>query len=631
MERLTLRESFVNGLRNKPYVNSSYLTTLTCLRPTETGLVPFTGISKSTLPDMVGDFGSQVDYVGKNILVFCGTGFKTVAGVDIPAYCADGAWTSATVPTASPRTETITSDGILILLVKATATASVGTSFTVTKNGVLNKTITLTADYQEYSVVVADNDVLIFTTGGSGKSSTMQYLNQVKLSGGDGSFDRIHYAEFGDVWFASAMYATYPIFFYCTPANGTLGAVSPLKWTIFCIRGYGNPAVTTNGKTVGAMASHMGRLYMAGFNKDDAQYATTESGAGSLSWQYLWNTYLENSEVELTHQDMTMGSTTVFYSKLNGGDYFWPFSVELAMLGLPHATAFGDAMPLLLDAIRKHEIGFFDVPTEGTIIRIESMRDTLVIFTTDGIFTAVPQNTEMGVGHFVSRISDIPAISRNAIMEIGPAIYYVNKNYRLVILSPEQGVVDVDYSIYLKTLDLDTIRMDYDFELNDLYISSGDDLTDGKCYVLTKTGMCEYGAPVYSFVHSGGSLIGYAGTPATQNNNTLATLVTETLDFGERMLKEIHSMEFGLENALNIQVRVLFKTNSHSDWQYTAWHDVFNIDNFSTPIVSGHDLRIELKFELQGYTNADFTRLEYLNLIWRRGDKRNFRLHRSQV
>ncbi len=634
MERLTLRESFVNGLRNKPYVNSSYLTACSCLRATETGLVPFRSIDDGTLPALAGNFGAQIDYVGKNILVFNGNGLYTTAGVNIPIYCADGQWVTFTLLSGTVTPVILArSDGIGTILIKATDSGSVGTTAVITVGGVpiAESPVTLTADFKEYSFAIDAAEQAVVTVGGSDKGATASAKNCEELSSGDGSFERASYVEFGDVWFASTRYGDRPIFFYHTPANGTLGAVAPLQWAVYCTRGYADELTQQYNKTIGAVEGHMGRLYLAGFNALDKQYLTTEAWGGSLSWQYFWNSFLENCEIEMTHEGMSMGSTTVFYSKLNGGDYFWPFSVELAMFGLPHSTAFRDAMPFLLDGVRKHEIGFFDVPTNGTIYRMESMRESILIFATDGIYVATPQQTQFGVGHLVQRISDIPALSRTAIMGIGPAVYCINKNYRLIIITQEQGITDVDYSGYLKNLDADTIRMDYDHELNDLYISSGDSLSDGKCYVLTTTGMCEYGAPVYSFIHSDGSLLGYAGAQPSQNGNVLATVCTETLDFMERMLKEIHSMEFGLENALNIEVRVHYRTNGKLGWQYTSWHNVYDIDNFTTPIISGHDLRIELRFEIQDYADGDFTRFEYLNVLWRRGDKRNFRVQRGQV
>lgn len=629
MERLTLRDSFVNGLRNKPYVNSEYLTTCRAMRATEVGLLPFkefsNEISEVEIPALTGDYGSQIDFVGKDILIFNGEGLHTTAGVDIPIYCADKYWTEAVVTSAADE-EVFSGavDALLTIQVKATNSGSVGDTVTILLDELTHKEIVLTADYQEYVMLVSIGEsVEIHVTGDTSVTTNTQIANIIDR--GEADFERITYTEFGDVWFACTRLDGNPIFLYHTPANGSVGAVAPLQWAVLCTSGYRSDE--TYRKTVGAATNHMGRLYLAGFNATDLQYQTTEAVSGSLSWEYFWNSYLENCEIELTHEDMAMGSTTVFYSKLNGGDYFWPFSVELAMLGLPHATAFEDAIPFLLDGVRKHELGFFDVPTNGTIYRLESLRDSLVIFATDGIFVATTQMTEAGMGHAVARITDIPAINRSAIFGIGRAVYAVNQNSRLNILAPDQGLIDVDFNILLRDMTASELRMEYDFELDDLYISD-----DSTCYVLTKTGMCEYGAAVYSFIHTGGTLVGYVGSQATgDGGGVLATICTETLDFAERMLKEVHSLEFGLTNATNIQTRILYKTNSRSGWQYTAWQDVYDIDNYNTPIVSGHDIRIEVRFELQGYDEDDYTKFEYLNLLWRRGDKRNFRLHRSQV
>ena len=108
--------------------------------------------------------------------------------------------------------------------------------------------------------------------------------------------------------------------------------------------------------------------------------------------------------------------------------------------------------------------------------------------------------------------------------------------------------------------------------------------------------------------------------------NTVCSVVTETLDFGDRFLKLIHDVALKYTSITNIYCRVQYRTTDNPAWRYSPWFLVKE-GGFTTPIVSGHDIRIEFKFN-RSDANAQ---LEYSSLGWRASDKRNFRLHSGGV
>ena len=649
MNRLTLQQSFVNGLRNDPYVNSEFLRKCVALKPTPAGLEPFRPITVLTDPPDVDWPGNRIEDVGSTTLIFNRDGIYTTdsPAESVPVFealmntegIADSTGTSSINDNGGP---TITDgpnpllepQGIIKIAVRRGT--SQATQFKVWAGVTLVGTWDLTDDWTIASFVKEDDTPTAYSvipaTADPDGDATIEYECKAHWATpfvDPGPWKFVKTEEFNDVWFVQAGYDYLEpegdsgrFILFHIPSNGTVGAHSSLKWAVMRFAGSDAAPSGENSRYIASIAKHMGRLYIGGFHPENECFQSTIEESGAKSWEYFWNSFLENVEVEMTHESMTIGKNMVFYSKLNGGDYFWPFAVEMAMLSCPSASAFEDAVPFLLDAVRKKEIGFFEVPTVGTIQRLESVDRALYIFATDGVFIAVQNQTDFGTGHAVFKVSDVPLDDICSGINKGAGVYFINANNKLCFADVE-GVKVLDYQLQIKDLE-DPIQMDYDNEEDDLYISGSN-----RCFVLTRTGLGEYGAPVSSIVSRDGELVGYAGTPDTQNDRVLATMQTENLDFVERMLKEVHSMELGITAGVNIRYRWIYRIHGDAGWQATEWFNVYDTSGFTTPIVSGHDLRLELELELQGHEQDEHTKIEYITLLWRRGDKRNFRLHRS--
>lgn len=654
MQRITLQNTFSNGLKNKPYVNSEFLVTCECLRPSEAGLIPFKNIEEHLTPADIPWPGNRIEDIGSTRLVFNRYGvFDPDTGDRISIYDAYGftnhpdlftptGLCSYNVPAgptvgSTDRENPRTPDALVKIAVRKIPEGYDGDKFEICIDAGPWEPYDF-SDSEWTTVTLlkpTPADAVFLVRPGSGTTQAIEYETRVHFARPyllQPAWYYIKTVEFGDVWFVTAGIGDTVITISHTPSNGSEDAAvsAGLKWNLLAALGRHSseppgPIEAEMNRLLGSVERHGGRLYVGGFRDIDYVYQTTLAEKGAASWEYFWQSFLENTEVEMTHEGMKIGRKVVFYSKLNGGDYFWPFAVEMAMFGLPNLSAFEDAVPFLLDGIRKKEIGFFEVPTNGTIERMESLDETLYIFCTDGVYAAVPQQTDFGTGHAVFKVTDVPVHNRAAAINVGAAIYYVSANDKLCVIT-SRGLQVLDYAIQLKTLE-DVIQMDYDFEDDELYISGSN-----RCFVMTRTGLGEYGAPVSSVVSINGELVGYRGEQPSVDHGggivrVVATVCTETIDFMERMLKDIHSLELGLSNAVNIQARIHFRVDRTSTWQTTGWFEVYDTSGFTTPIVSGHDLRIELRFEIQGFNEDDYTRLEYLNAIWKRGDKRNFRLH----
>lgn len=660
MDKLTLQQAFMNGLRNEPYVNSEFLVNCRALKPTAAGLEPFRNLVILDDPADVDWPGNRIEDVGSTQLIFNADGVYTLGTIGVPSERVP-VFDSVYAPIATGFCTYLTPGNVnvtygpnpllepqAIVRIAVRRGTSTSATFDIYIDGVLDSTHPLEDAWTIVALVKPNDNTTQYrvrpTTntpiGGTVEYTLVtQWATPFVLVSEEWNF--VKSEEFNDVWFVQAGYDPLGpggdvgrVIVYHIPSNGTVGAHPSLKWALLRHAGSDVEPTNHNSRYIGSIARHMGRLYMGGFHPDNPCFSSTIALKGAKSWEYFWQSFLENVEVELTHEGMTIGKNVIFYSKLNGGDYFWPFAVEMAMLSCPSESAFEDAAPFLLDAVRKKEIGFFEVPTIGHIQRLESVDRALYIFATDGIFIAVQNPTDFGTGHAVFKVSDVPLKHISSGLNKGMGVYFVNANDNLCF-ADQEGVKVIGYKVQLKTL-TGYVQMDYDNEEDDLYISG-----DNRCFVLTRTGMGEYGAPVSSFVSVLGVLTGYAGVPESRTyvldpgppvvtvTRVVALMTTETLDFIERMLKDIHSIELGISNAVNIRYRILYRIHGDPVWESTDWMNVYDTSGFTTPITSGHDLRLEIELELQGYDQDEYTKLEYINLLWRRSDKRNFRLHRT--
>jgi hypothetical protein len=191
-----------------------------------------------------------------------------------------------------------------------------------------------------------------------------------------------HAVSFRKVWMLTNGSQT---FFY-SPANGATGASAGMDWWLI--------SWTSDNAEMkfGAVERFIDRLYIGGFNDS----STLFSGTGDRSWEQLWETWIQFHQYETTYADQTIGQNTVFYSKLGGGDYFWPFAVEMSMFGIPNAAAFDVGVPFFLDSIRKRDIGFFHAGFSGEVLRIAKLGEYLAVYGTDGVSIAKPVEDEAG-------------------------------------------------------------------------------------------------------------------------------------------------------------------------------------------------------------------------------------------
>jgi len=427
--------------------------------------------------------------------------------------------------------------------------------------------------------------------------------------------------DFRKVWFLTNSSMT----LFCSPVNGTVGA-NGLPWRVIAWQA-DSDIDADHDMRMGCMAKMKGRLYIAGFNGDDAHYGSV----GDKSWEQLWHSWIESQFTsELTYEDMAMGHNVIFYSGLRGGDYWWPFAVEMELFGIHGAQAFLDGVPFCLDSIRKTDIGFVISPLNGEVLRMGQLGDNLILYARDGVAVVnVAAGQEGIVSHYAEKISNVGILSKTAILMTPSMHIFVDSKGHIRRMTSE-GIQDLDFSEYFRgeyetiegkvavdlTQSAAPVVLSYDDEFGDTYITNGD-----IGYILTADGaLGETTLQPSSLDSSNGVLTGYYNDQ-TDEYGSVVRVITQVLDFEERMLKSIHDVEVSTYDITNFYTRIQFVVDGSSNWRYSPW--LLAVDGgFTVPLVEGHNIRLEFK-----YTPGDRARFDYAKLNWFRRDARNFRLH----
>lgn len=420
-----------------------------------------------------------------------------------------------------------------------------------------------------------------------------------------------HAVSFRKIWLITNGKHT---FFY-GPSNGTTGASSGMAWRVF------HWTDANDNMKMGCVENFADRMYISGFNASSDLFA----GTGDKSWEQLWNTWIQFHQYETTFAGQTIGPNTIFYSKLGGGDYFWPFSVELAMFGLPNAAAFTSGVPFFLDSIRKRDIGFFHAGFDGEVLRILKLGEHLVIYGTNGISIAKPvEGQDGGLSHVIIVKREVGLLDRGAVVNCDKYHMFMDSEGHLWVITPDLQFKHLDYSQWIE--DDAKIKtnsatyppiMLYDSEQGDIYIGNGQ-----RCFV-TNEGSQQLCMGETAKIPSG--LIQYAGKlygfyqDLTPTLGSLVRLTTDAIDFKERMLKSIHDIEIGAYDVTNMFVRTLYRTDGFSGWRYSDW--ILVVDGgFNVQLIEGHSVALEIK-----YMPGPDARFEYAKINWERRDLRNFR------
>jgi hypothetical protein len=307
---------------------------------------------------------------------------------------------------------------------------------------------------------------------------------------------------------------------------------------------------------------------------------------------------------------------------MNGGDFYWPWAMELALFGIPDTDILSDAKSFIIDAIKKGELGFFEWPMKGEVLNMMQLGQDLYAYGTDGVCSATPQQFGDAVAHMTLNKSKIGVADKGAVWgDKDEAMhFYVDKKAHLRMVNPQQ-ISDLMYQGELEDMvtnvATEPIIMSYDPDEGDLYICTA---TRARTY--TKNSMGQPKQVITSIINDEGEAIAvkYNAPEYSQRNR----IITSPFDFEERMSKFIHDMELGIYDVTNCRARVWYKDDNSTNWRPGEWHNLFT-GGFLSPDISGFDFKLEVEYD----AGSNF-RFEYIRVNYQQRDERNFRIHQRR-
>jgi len=352
------------------------------------------------------------------------------------------------------------------------------------------------------------------------------------------------------------------------------------------------------------VVNYRNRLLIGGLPASTAWFS-------DANWQTLWKTWIEHSPKDvMTYQDLVMGPNVWVYSDLGGGDYYWPFIPELAMLGVLGQTEVETLGYLYIDRIKTGAIGFIPMPWQGNILAGAPIGDALATYGDGGGTAIVPQAEDgLAIYRTIER-ARIGIAARGAAGGDADAQAFFDKAGVVWTMGPDLQLTRRGYAEFVSPLaDANTV-VTLDPDQRDFHITDG---VTG--YVVSKTGLGRSTRFPTNLSYISTGLIGvYA--PASAEDVTFE-IITDTFDMGVRGIKTIKSVEIGATNVTILKVAVEFKFANGTTFFRTAEVAVTD-EGIAFPIASGADFRLRLTGTWG--TNG---KIDYANIDWNQTDKRS--------
>jgi len=460
-------------------------------------------------------------------------------------------------------------------------TAKVGTTGTGTA-------VTQDGTYTEDLVCSGSLDFIFTPTNTFDGTIDNVSVKEIKVATIPNGIGPWHFADFEDTWFMT---------------NGTCIVCRTMlynRWTTYVVETEAGawPFVPTT------MCNFDNRLLIAGLPAATTYFSDAD-------WTELWATWIKHSPHDImTNQTMAMGPNIVMYSALGGKEYMWPFSVELAMLGLPGQTEVDLLKSHYLEMIRKGDIGFIPMPWQGAVKCLKRMGDTVIAYGDNGITAIVPQQKDGMAIYRTVDVVDVGVAGRGAVGGDHRQHCFVDNTGTVWYVKADLSAERLGYSEFTAAMTDANIVVTFDPDQWDYYICDG---TYG--YIRSKTGFGRIKLfPTHLSYVSSGLISAYSPAAGADQN---FEVVTDSIDLNRRGLKTVKSTEAAVTDVTNLKNCVEYKHSAGTT--YTRSIEITcSQEGFAFPVVSGTDFRVR-------YTGTWGTlgKFDYFNIGESLDDKRN--------
>jgi hypothetical protein len=355
-------------------------------------------------------------------------------------------------------------------------------------------------------------------------------------------------------------------------------------------------ALETHDISVSTGCNFHGRVMLAGFKPENFW---------SNNWKAFWTGAASKlgTDIEL---ELKMGKNFVWWSSIGGGDVKFLFDADSCINGPLGTEGFGPERPYIYEILQRNEMGFMPVSFPGTIFNIKPFGNSVIVYGQRGISRLVPMSAP-APGFGLQHISNIGLASRSAVGSNGSEQVFVDSSGCLWSLSAEGSLKRFGYREYFQPMLGSEIVVTYNPVEEEFYICNA---TRG--FVLNKSGLAR-------MHHSVSSLIDIAGLP-TGTTTAVASdsfqFLSDKIDMGSAGIKTISFIEIG-GTGLDDFSALIYMYKDGVKYQ-TQWRGLKNGVGFFG--VSGDQFQIAVQGKILSETKVD-----YLNIKWKRTDKRFIR------
>lgn len=320
-------------------------------------------------------------------------------------------------------------------------------------------------------------------------------------------------------------------------------------------------------------------------------------------------------------EDVAPGRDTLFWSSVRGGSITRSFEAEVSLLGVP-LTPDKAMVAELFNMVRSGECGFWRIPDSDEIVCVRQLGADLLVMGNRSVWLVKLRKGEEGMKAEGVRVLGIGmkgfrSVSGNESKLIGADI--TGRAWEFVVGSPP---VMIDYqAIFVR------VRYAVYDEVTDTHY-----LTDGEKegWLLTKEGMSHDRRMVLGLRWYFGKLLVLETDPVTvppEWDFEVYTgfdyrFATDIIDFGNRQIKTIRSIEVYGSNADRWEAFIFVRGDTSGPWMDSGWL-TGNDQGVIMNSVSG----VEFKFVVRGVCAERRHDVQINSCIirWQQSDKRYIR------
>lgn len=321
------------------------------------------------------------------------------------------------------------------------------------------------------------------------------------------------------------------------------------------------------GWRIGAACEHEGRFFFGNFTSN------------------IWSSLRQND---------------VIYTSRGGGD------VLTQLFTPPEVSQTFTTEDFYDRVLRRKDSGIVPLKSQGPVWALKPIGRAVAAYTDSGVSLLTMAGTYVGE----QKIYSGGIFARGAVCASERSQVFIDEQCCLWRIGADLGMQRLGYEEHLKGSIGPAVQIFYDSQYDEYHICD-----QGASFVLTSEGLGESNFTYCGLFNTQGNLQGVGGLAV----GTECYIETALMDFNTRGIKKITSVEVMGEFLTDLQVRVGYRYDNHSDLSYGVYVSS-PIDGRAFPHVSGKELSLACKF-----TGEPRSKVSAIRINWQYHDKTTMR------